>query len=52
MFVMQIALGGCLKAPPIPYGLTDDTGGHIAYVLAASRAERVDEAAKVLLSRL
>lgn len=44
MFVMQIALGGCLKAPPIPYGLTDDTGGHIAYVLAASRAleERSD----------
>ncbi|MGX9846132.1 HAD-IIB family hydrolase [Limimaricola litoreus] len=35
---MQIALGGCLKAPPIPYGLTDDTGGHIAYVLAATRA--------------
>ena len=38
MYVMQIALGGCLKAPPIPYGLTDDTGGHIAYVLAATRA--------------
>lgn len=38
MFVMQIALGGCLKAPPIHYGLTDDTGGHIAYVLAATRA--------------
>ncbi len=38
MFVMQIALGGCLKAPPISYGLTDDTGGHIAYVLAATRA--------------
>ena len=38
MFVMQIALGGCLKAPPIHYGLTDDTGGHIAYVLAATHA--------------
>ncbi|WP_207497607.1 HAD-IIB family hydrolase [Limimaricola pyoseonensis] len=36
---MHIALGGCLKAPPIRYGLTDDTGGHIAYILAAARAQ-------------
>ena len=37
---MHIALGGCLKAPPIRYGLTSDTGGHIAYVLGAAAAQR------------
>lgn len=39
MRIMHIALGGCLAAPPIPYGLTEDTGGHIAYVLGAARAQ-------------
>ena len=39
MRVMHIALGGCLKAPPIQYGLTGDTGGHIAYVLGAAMAQ-------------
>ncbi|MHA6345460.1 HAD family hydrolase [Roseivivax sp. CAU 1761] len=39
MRVMHIALGGCLKAPPIDYGLTEDTGGHIAYVLGAALAQ-------------
>lgn len=34
---MHIALGGCLKAPPVAYGLTADTGGHIAYILEAAR---------------
>ena len=42
MFVMHIALQGCLKARDVPYGLTADTGGHIKYLLelveAASRA--------------
>ncbi|WP_435169020.1 HAD-IIB family hydrolase [Falsirhodobacter sp. 1013] len=33
---MHIALGGCLKAPPVQYGLSEDTGGHIAYVLGAA----------------
>ncbi|WP_232318660.1 HAD family hydrolase [Sphingomonas sp. TDK1] len=33
---MHIALGGCLKAPPVAYGLTADTGGHIAYILEAA----------------
>ncbi|MFQ6552592.1 HAD-IIB family hydrolase [Aestuariibius insulae] len=37
MFVMHVALGGCFKAPPVAYGLTEDTGGHIAYVLAAAQ---------------
>ncbi len=39
MRVMHIALGGCLKAPPVAYGVTDDTGGHIAYILAAAEAQ-------------
>lgn len=36
---MHIALGGCLKSPPVSYGLTGDTGGHIAYVLGAAMAQ-------------
>ena len=39
MRIMHIALGGCVKAPPVAYGLTEDTGGHIAYVLGAARAQ-------------
>ncbi|WP_052761787.1 HAD-IIB family hydrolase [Aurantiacibacter luteus] len=33
---MTIALGGCLRAPPVAYGITEDTGGHITYVLGAA----------------
>jgi sucrose-phosphate synthase len=36
---MHLALGGCLKAPPVRYGLTADTGGHIAYLLEAALAQ-------------
>jgi sucrose-phosphate synthase len=36
---MHLALGGCLKAPPVRYGLTADTGGHIAYILEAAAAQ-------------
>lgn len=36
---MHLALGGCLKAPPVAFGITADTGGHIAYVLDAARAQ-------------
>ena len=36
---MHLALGGCLKAPPVRYGLTADTGGHIAYIMEASVAQ-------------
>ena len=32
-----MALGGCLKAPPVAYGITEDTGGHISYVLGAAQ---------------
>ena len=39
MRILHVALGGLLKAPPIPYGLTEDTGGHIGYVLGAARAQ-------------
>ncbi|SFA95974.1 sucrose-phosphate synthase [Poseidonocella pacifica] len=39
MRIMHVALGGCLSAPPVPYGLTEDTGGHIAYILGAARAQ-------------
>lgn len=54
MHVMHIALGGCIKPPPIAYGLTQDTGGHIAYVLGAARAQaQLGEVARVdIVTRL
>jgi sucrose-phosphate synthase len=39
LFILHLALGGCLKAPPVAYGITADTGGHIAYVIEAARAQ-------------
>ncbi|WP_165961152.1 HAD-IIB family hydrolase [Qipengyuania sediminis] len=36
--ILAIALGGCLKGPPVAYGITEDTGGHIGYVLGAMGA--------------
>jgi len=46
--IMSIALGGCLRGEPVPYGITQDTGGHIAYILGEMRAlarhERVQRA--------
>ncbi|MEA1085883.1 HAD family hydrolase [Sphingomonas sp. CD22] len=39
MFILHLALGGCLKSPPVAYGITADTGGHIAYVIEAARAQ-------------
>ena len=39
MFILHLALAGCLKAPPIAFGATADTGGHIAYVLDAAMAQ-------------
>lgn len=35
---MSIALGGCIKGPPVEFGITEDTGGHITYALGAARA--------------
>lgn len=39
MHILHIALGGCLTAPTVRYGITEDTGGHIAYVLGAAYAQ-------------
>lgn len=36
---MHVALGGCLKAPPINFGITADSGGHLAYVMEAALAQ-------------
>ncbi len=36
---MHLALGGCLKAPPIDFGITADSGGHLAYVMDAALAQ-------------
>ncbi|WP_430449634.1 HAD-IIB family hydrolase [Rhodophyticola sp.] len=33
MFIMHVALQGCLRARNVPYGVTPDTGGHIKYLL-------------------
>ena len=33
MFIVHIALQGCLRPEPVDYGITPDTGGHIKYVL-------------------
>lgn len=54
MQIMHIALGGCIRRPPIRYGLTQDTGGHIAYVLGAAQAQaRLPGVARVdILTRL
>ena len=54
MRLLHLALGGCLTSPPVPFGLTEDTGGHIAYVMGAAATqadwpgvERVDIATRL-----
>ncbi|WP_229665580.1 HAD-IIB family hydrolase [Croceicoccus mobilis] len=51
---MAIALGGCLRAPPVEYGITEDTGGHITYVLGAMEAlaRREDVSHAEIVTRL
>jgi sucrose-phosphate synthase len=51
---MSIALGGCLGVPPIAFGLTEDTGGHLTYVwgAAAALAERPDVVDVEIVTRL
>lgn len=39
MFILHLALGGCMKAPPIDLGVTADSGGHLAYVMDAALAQ-------------
>ncbi|RZM02357.1 MAG: HAD family hydrolase, partial [Sphingomonas sp.] len=40
MFVLHIALQGCLRANDVEYGITADTGGHIRYLLDLVTASR------------
>ena len=46
MFVLHIALQGCLRATDVEYGITADTGGHIRYLLdlvaASNRHSAID----------
>lgn len=44
MYIMHIALQGCLRAGEIEYGITADTGGHIQYLLQLVRASAADPA--------
>lgn len=54
MRILSLALGGCLKAPPVSFGLTEDTGGHITYILGAATAlaARPDVTAVEIVTRL
>ena len=38
MHIVSLALGGCLRAEPVRYGITEDTGGHITYILGEMEA--------------
>ena len=38
LHIVSLALGGCLKGEPVRYGITEDTGGHITYILGEMRA--------------
>ncbi|HBQ92628.1 MAG TPA: HAD family hydrolase, partial [Erythrobacter sp.] len=38
MHIVSVALGGCLKGEPVRYGVTEDTGGHITYILGEMEA--------------
>lgn len=51
--IMHIALGGCVRGEP-RYGLTEDTGGHITYILGEARAlaRRADVAQCEIVTRL
>jgi sucrose-phosphate synthase len=40
MFILHIALQGCLRAKDVEYGVTADTGGHIRYLLDLVNASR------------
>ncbi len=53
MHIMAIALGGCIRGEP-RYGITEDTGGHVTYVLGAMRAlsKRGDVSQAEIVTRL
>ncbi|RIY02684.1 HAD-IIB family hydrolase [Aureimonas flava] len=44
MFILHVALQGCLRAGNVEYGLTADTGGHIRYLLDLAAASAADPA--------
>ena len=46
MYIMHIALQGCVRAGAVPYGLTADTGGHIKYLLELVAAAEAAGAAR------
>lgn len=54
MFVLHVALQGCLRGHDVAYGLTADTGGHIRYLLDLVQACARDPAADriVIATRL
>ena len=53
MHVLSLALGGCLRGEPVRYGITEDTGGHITYILGemAALAARPDIAMAEIVTR-
>ncbi|WP_379921792.1 HAD-IIB family hydrolase [Erythrobacter sp. R86502] len=53
MKIMSIALGGCITAHP-KYGITQDTGGHISYILGEMQAlaDRNDVESAEIVTRL
>ena len=42
MFILHVALQGCLRSENVEYGLTADTGGHIRYLLDLATASSND----------
>ncbi len=54
MFVLHVALQGCLRADGVVFGLTADTGGHIRYLLDLVAASAQDVAVEriVVATRL
>lgn len=52
MFILHVALQGCLSSDPIPYGATSDTGGHIRYLLElAAEAEHAGVERQMIVTR-
>ena len=54
MFVLHVALQGCLRGGDVAYGVTADTGGHIRYLLDLAGSCAQDPAAEriVIATRL
>ena len=51
MFVLHVALQGCLRGNNVEYGLTADTGGHIRYLMdLVGACEASDTASKIVIA--